>query len=81
MSRQHVIEASKNPAYRNTLSPAEREALPANPAGAIEISDEPFDYFAARIIPFTFEKSICCTCDSCAIFQEGSKLAPATNAI
>jgi len=81
MSHQEVIRAWKDSAYRNALTPAEQEALPANPAGAIEISDEPFDYFAARIIPFTFEKSICCTCDSCAIFQEGSKLAPATNAI
>jgi mersacidin/lichenicidin family type 2 lantibiotic len=39
MSKCNVIRAWKDPAYRNSLSQAERAALPANPAGAIEISD------------------------------------------
>ena len=39
MSKSNVIRAWKDPAYRNSLSQAERTALPANPAGAIEISD------------------------------------------
>ena len=40
MSTRNIIKAWKNPAYRNSLSAAERAALPANPAGSIEISDE-----------------------------------------
>jgi mersacidin/lichenicidin family type 2 lantibiotic len=39
MSKNNIIRAWKDPAYRNSLSAAERAALPANPAGAIEISD------------------------------------------
>ena len=40
MSTRNIIKAWKNPAYRNSLSAAERAALPANPAGSVEISDE-----------------------------------------
>ena len=61
MSRQHVIEASKNPAYRNTLSPAEREALPANPAGAIEISDESLRHLAGGIFNPPPPTALCVT--------------------
>ena len=39
MSKSNVIRAWKDPAYLNSLSEAERAKLPANPAGAIEISD------------------------------------------
>ena len=39
MSKDTIIRAWKDPAYRNGLSQAERAALPANPAGSIEISD------------------------------------------
>jgi mersacidin/lichenicidin family type 2 lantibiotic len=39
MSNRNVIRAWKDPVYRNSLSQAERSAMPANPAGAIEISD------------------------------------------
>jgi mersacidin/lichenicidin family type 2 lantibiotic len=39
MSKSKVIRAWKDPSYRNSLSQAEREAIPANPAGMIEISD------------------------------------------
>lgn len=39
MSSHNIIRAWKDPAYRNSLSSAERAALPENPAGAIEISD------------------------------------------
>lgn len=49
MSYQDVIKAWKDPAYRNTLSPADREALPGNPAGGIEISDESLAHFAGGI--------------------------------
>ena len=39
MSSKNIVRAWKDPAYRNSLSETERAALPANPAGAIELSD------------------------------------------
>jgi mersacidin/lichenicidin family type 2 lantibiotic len=39
MSNKNIIRAWKDPVYRNGLSAAERAALPANPAGSIELSD------------------------------------------
>jgi mersacidin/lichenicidin family type 2 lantibiotic len=39
MSNNKIVRAWKDPVYRNSLSEAERAALPANPAGSIEISD------------------------------------------
>ena len=39
MANQQVIRAWKDPAYRNSLSEAERAGLPVNPAGSIELSD------------------------------------------
>ena len=39
MSKENIIRAWKDASYRNNLSPAERAALPANPAGSIEVSD------------------------------------------
>jgi mersacidin/lichenicidin family type 2 lantibiotic len=40
MSNQNVIKAWKNAGYRKSLSAAELAALPSNPAGAIEVSEE-----------------------------------------
>ena len=39
MSKQQIIRAWKDQAYRRGLSAAERAALPANPAGLIELTD------------------------------------------
>src|SRR5262245_30801785 len=39
MTQKKTIRAWKDPEYRMTLSIAERAALPANPAGAIELTD------------------------------------------
>jgi mersacidin/lichenicidin family type 2 lantibiotic len=35
-----IIRAWKDEGYRNSLSEAERAALPENPAGIVELSDE-----------------------------------------
>ena len=35
-----IVRAWKDPEYRKTLSPAELEALPSNPAGSGRLSDE-----------------------------------------
>jgi mersacidin/lichenicidin family type 2 lantibiotic len=39
MSKQNIIRAWKDEAYRRSLSEAERALLPANPAGLIELTD------------------------------------------
>jgi mersacidin/lichenicidin family type 2 lantibiotic len=39
MTNDQIIRAWKDPAYRASLSDAERAALPAHPAGGVEISD------------------------------------------
>ena len=43
MSKADVIRAWKDPEYRSSLGQAELAALPENPAGAIELSDEDLD--------------------------------------
>jgi mersacidin/lichenicidin family type 2 lantibiotic len=39
MSNDRVIRAWEDPEFRNSLSADERAALPAHPAGAIELTD------------------------------------------
>ena len=39
VSRIDLVRAWKDPEYREGLSEAEREALPANPAGLVELAD------------------------------------------
>lgn len=40
MSKQDIIRAWKDAEYRNSLSAAERAALPDNPAGLIDLTSE-----------------------------------------
>ena len=46
MFRDKIIRAWKDPEYRQSLSEEEREHLPENPAGAIELTDEELDMAA-----------------------------------
>jgi mersacidin/lichenicidin family type 2 lantibiotic len=46
MSLVNIIRAWKDEAYRASLSDAERAALPANPAGAIELTEAELDNVA-----------------------------------
>jgi mersacidin/lichenicidin family type 2 lantibiotic len=46
MLRDKIIRAWKDPEYRQSLSEEERELLPENPAGAIELTDEELDMAA-----------------------------------
>jgi mersacidin/lichenicidin family type 2 lantibiotic len=39
MSKRKIIRAWKDEEYRQTLSAAEKETMPPNPAGSIELSD------------------------------------------
>jgi mersacidin/lichenicidin family type 2 lantibiotic len=40
MHKIDIVRAWKDPLYRASLSPEELAHLPANPAGAIELTDE-----------------------------------------
>ena len=40
MSNNDVVRAWKDPKYRASLSAAQQAALPANPAGGMDLSDE-----------------------------------------
>jgi mersacidin/lichenicidin family type 2 lantibiotic len=46
MFHDKIIQAWKDPFYRLNLSKEEQEALPENPAGAIELTDEELDMAA-----------------------------------
>ena len=46
MFRDKIIQAWKDPFFRVNLSKEEQEALPENPAGAIELTDEELDMAA-----------------------------------
>ena len=39
MTQQQIVRAWKDPEFRATLSDAERRALPAHPAGLVEMND------------------------------------------
>ena len=60
MSNRNIIRAWKDPVYRNSLSNAERAAIPANPAGSLEISYEELDNVAGGA-PGTWKCSWICT--------------------
>lgn len=53
MSNNKIIRAWKDPVYRNSLSEAERSALPANPAGSIEVSDKDLGNVSGGLYKFT----------------------------
>jgi mersacidin/lichenicidin family type 2 lantibiotic len=40
MSRTDIVRAWKDAAYRASLTEAQRSQLPANPAGAVDLTDE-----------------------------------------
>jgi mersacidin/lichenicidin family type 2 lantibiotic len=60
MSAHNIIRAWKDPAYRRSLTAAERARLPAHPSGAIEFQD--LDTVYGSISPHT--KSPCKKCAS-----------------
>ena len=43
MSQADIIRAWKDPSYRKGLSSAELAALPENPAGKVELTDDELD--------------------------------------
>ena len=79
MANRNIIRAWKDPAYRASLSAAERAALPPNPAGAIEITDEDLGNVAggATKAPYTrlcsYLCTITCTCNQFCSWLYGSE--------
>jgi mersacidin/lichenicidin family type 2 lantibiotic len=60
MSRKDIIRAWKDEALRNNLSEADRAKLPANPAGAVELTDA-----EAATIEGRASYAICSSCHGC----------------
>jgi len=50
MSQKDIVRAWKDEEYRNSLSEAERAALPAHPAGLVEIRDEDIEGVAGGTV-------------------------------
>ncbi len=69
MSKEMIIRAWKDASFRASLSDAQRAALPAHPAGFIELDDAQLEGVAGARPPYTvnascsFDTDICC-CDS-----------------
>ena len=59
MKRANIVRAWKDETYRNSLSEAERAALPENPAGLIEISDQELGLAVGGKLPPNDTKPIC----------------------
>ena len=51
MSSINIVRAWKDAEYRNSLSDAERGALPENPAGVIALTDEEMDLLVGGNLP------------------------------
>jgi mersacidin/lichenicidin family type 2 lantibiotic len=72
MSHVNVVRAWKDEAYRNSLTDAERAALPENPAGLVELPPADLGQvaggalawsIACNVTPLcTFQWSICYIC-------------------
>jgi mersacidin/lichenicidin family type 2 lantibiotic len=75
MSKKDVIRAWKDPNYRKSLSAAELAALPANPAGAIELTDAELGGVSGGFIKPTYSKYCNFTdrisCDICTNWPKG----------
>ena len=59
MSKLKIIRAWKDPNYLNSLSEAERAAIPPNPAGEIEISGADLGEVNGGLALFTDSPELC----------------------
>jgi mersacidin/lichenicidin family type 2 lantibiotic len=55
-----IVRAWKDAAYRGSLSADELSQVPANPAGAIELSDEELDGIAGGMTNVSIGATSCC---------------------
>lgn len=51
-----IIRAWKDEEFRNSLSESERQSLPSNPAGLLELTDEVLDEVGGG-------SCVCCSCN------------------
>jgi mersacidin/lichenicidin family type 2 lantibiotic len=58
MSNLHIIRAWKDPDYRHSLKEAQRDQLPAHPAGAIKFRDRGLE---TALAPHTYSPCHKCT--------------------
>jgi len=75
MSNNHIIRAWKDSNYRNSLSEAERAALPPNPAGMIELTDAELNAVSGgATIPISPKPRTCgqlCVCPAPTSVEKG----------
>jgi mersacidin/lichenicidin family type 2 lantibiotic len=75
MSNINIIRAWKDANYRNSLSEAERAALPANPAGFIELTDAELNGVSGGVtIPINPKPRTCgqlCVCPAPTSVEKG----------
>lgn len=57
MTRNEIVQAWKNPAYRRGLSTEQLAQMPSNPAGAIELSEDDLSSVSGGA-----SHTLCCTC-------------------
>lgn len=57
MKTSDIIRAWKDEEFRNSLSEAERQSLPSNPAGLLELTDEALDSVGGG-------SCLCCSCNT-----------------
>jgi mersacidin/lichenicidin family type 2 lantibiotic len=65
MSHINIIRALRDEEYFLSLSPSERAAIPAHPAGSVELSDADLEAVAGGMRPNTSDSAvmspdICC---------------------
>jgi len=61
MSKQKIIRAWKDDAYRQSLSAAERAMIPGHPAGEIEVPEEQLAGVAGGYNTFQYSICVCYT--------------------
>jgi len=69
MSKSNVIRAWKDPNYRKSLTAAEQSALPVNPAGVIELTDEELAGVSAGLVKPTLicSRVLCTAAPGCKV--------------
>lgn len=65
MTDHHTIRAWKDEAYRLTLAPENRDALPVSPAGPIELNDADLGDVAGGDVAIVTQTTICVTSLAC----------------
>jgi mersacidin/lichenicidin family type 2 lantibiotic len=66
MSKSNIIRAWKDEEFRSSLGEAEREMIPENPAGLMELTDEALDVLAGGVA----QQANSCDWCSCALTED-----------